>query len=330
MASAEQIKALLRSHIEGDDSHFYSVAMQVAASEARKGHGRVADEIRQIIDDARRRRSATGSAGTVPIARPKGELADLLDASYPKTRLSDMTLNGEIGRRLRRIIEEQRNLGKIQEHGLPARRRLLLVGPPGCGKTMSASALAGELHLPLLTVRLDGLITRFMGATTAKLRQIFDAMAHTRGVYLFDEFDSIGTDRGYENDVGEIRRVLNSFLMLIEQNNSNSLTIAATNYPERLDIALYRRFDDLIRFSLPNSELLAKALKNRLALFDHDADVEYEDIGKEACGLSFDDITRAADEALKGMIISGREQVSTSDIMKHIDERKAFPKKSND
>jgi len=100
-------------------------------------------------------------------------------------------------------------------HGLSPRRKLLLVGPPGTGKTLSASVLASELGIPLFQVRLDGLITKFMGETAAKLRQIFDATSQTRGIYFFDEFDAIGSQRGLTNDVGEIRRVLNSFLQTI-------------------------------------------------------------------------------------------------------------------
>lgn len=114
---------------------------------------------------------------------------------------------------------------------------------------MTASVLAGELGLPLFLVRLDALITKFMGA--AKLRQVFDAISELRGVYFFDEFDAIGSQRGLANDVGEIRRVLNSFLQMIEHDQSNSLIIAATNHPEILDYALFRRFDDVIEYHLP-------------------------------------------------------------------------------
>lgn len=325
MASAEQIKALLRSHVAGDETQFFAVAMQLAASEARKGHNRVAQEIRDIIDEARSR-GLLDAKRPVPIAQPHGELGDLLEALYPKIRLSDMTLSSEVEGRLKRVIREQRNLQRIQAHGLPARRRLLLIGPPGCGKTMSAAALAGELGLPLLTVRLDGLITKYMGETIAKLRLIFDALAVTRGVYLFDEFDSIGSDRGYDNDVGEIRRVLNSFLMFIEQDESNSLIIAATNHPQRLDSALFRRFDDLIRFELPDKKLLITALKNRLALYDFASDITYECIADAAEGLNFNDITRAADEALKDVIIADREALTTEDILTHVQERSSFLK----
>src|SRR5208337_5606310 len=130
-------------------------------------------------------------------------------------------------------------------------------------KTMSASALAGEFGLPLFEIRLEGLITKFMGETAAKLRLVFDAIAETRGVYFFDEFDAIGAKRTERNDVGEIRRVLNSFLQFLEQDESDSLIIAATNHPELLDPALHRRFDDVIEYALPDPDVARRILKNR-------------------------------------------------------------------
>ena len=169
MASAEQLKALLESHLEGDEDRFFSIAMQVAAHEARLGHGKLAEELRAMIDEAKSRR---GADLPVPISRPRGELANLLEVSYPKARLGEMILGKGLSEQIHRVIREQRHAGRILEHGLAPRRKLLLVGPPGTGKTLTASVLAGELGLPLLQVRLDGLITKFMGETAAKLRQI--------------------------------------------------------------------------------------------------------------------------------------------------------------
>jgi len=262
VASADQLKALLKSHLEGDDDRFFSVAMQVAAHEAKLGHGKLAQELRAMIDDAKSRR---GAGSPVPISRPRGELANLLEDSYPKARLGEMILGKELSGQIQRVIREQRHAGRILEHGLAPRRKLLLVGPPGTGKTLTASVLAGELGLPLLQVRLDGLITKFMGETAAKLRQVFDATGRTRGVYFFDEFDAIGSQRGLANDVGEIRRVLNSFLQMIEQDRSHSLVIAATNHPDLLDPALFRRFDDVLHYDLPDQSQIAKLLKARLS-----------------------------------------------------------------
>ncbi len=249
MASADQLKALLKSHMEGDDQRFFSVAMQLAAHEAKLGHGKLAEEMRELIDEAKRRQGVQGQP--TPISRPRGELANLLTVSYPKARLGDMVLNDALEQQIQRIIREQRHAARILAHGLSPRRKLLLVGSPGTGKTLTASVLAGELGIPLFEVRLDGLITKFMGETAAKLRQIFEATGQTRGVYFFDEFDAIGSQRGLTNDVGEIRRVLNSFLQMIEQDQSHSLIVAATNHAEILDHALFRRFDDVLRYELP-------------------------------------------------------------------------------
>ena len=178
-------------------------------------------------------------------------LANLLEASYPQARLGEMVLGAELASQIDRVIREQRHAARIVERGLAPRRKLLLAGPSGTGKTLTASVLAGELGLPLFQVRLDALITKYMGETAAKLRQIFEATRRTRGVYLFDEFDAIGSQRGLANDVGEIRRVLNSFLQMIEQDHSHSLVIAATNHPGILDSALFRRFDDILHYDLP-------------------------------------------------------------------------------
>ena len=229
MANAEQLKALVKSHIDRDDLHFYSVAMQMAAREAKVGHGKLAQELRDMIDAAKARVSSTDATGNlVPLARPRGELANLLTVAYPRNRLTDMVLGSEVAEQLGRILKEQKHHSRIREYGLSPRRKLLLVGPPGTGKTMTASVLSGELGIPLFSVRLDALITKFMGETAAKLRQIFDAISEVRGVYFFDEFDAIGSQRGLANDVGEIRRVLNSFLQMIESDQSHSLILAAT------------------------------------------------------------------------------------------------------
>ena len=320
MTSAEQIKALLKSHLEGDDDRFYSVAMQVAAHEARLGHGKLANELRAMIDDAKERR---GAGSSVPIGRPRGELANLLEASYPKARLREMILNDVLADQIRRVIREQRHAGRIVQHGLSPRRKLLLTGPPGTGKTMTASVLAGELGLPLFQVRLDGLITKYMGETAAKLRQIFDATNRTRGVYFFDEFDAIGAHRGIPNDAGEIRRVLNGFLQMIEQDRSHSLVAAATNQPAILDAALFRPFDDILHYEIPDEPKIVRLLKARLSAAAAKG-VRWQRLAELAAGLSFAKITRASDEALKDALIHGRPQVRETDIRMMIEERKSI------
>lgn len=328
MASADQLKALLQSHLEGDETRFYSVAMQVAAHEAKLGHGKLAEELRKLIDLAKARRAATPENNAVPISKPRGELANLLSVTYPKSRLMDMVLNADIEQQLQRIIREQRHAADILSHGLQPRRKLLLVGPPGTGKTMTASVLAGELGLPLFQVRLDALITKFMGETAAKLRQIFESTQHARGVYFFDEFDAIGSQRGLANDVGEIRRILNSFLQMIEQDESHSLIIGATNHPDILDNALFRRFDDLLHYELPDEAHIASVLKARLSPMAV-KNISWKRLSGEALGLSYAELTRAADEVLKTALIERQSKISEKDVRSALEERRQLSARLN-
>lgn len=322
MAIANQLKALLKSHAEGDDERFYSIAMQLAAHEAKIGHGKVAEELRRLVDQAKARRglSQKGQEKTIPIGRPRGELAGLLHTSFPKNRLADMVLDPHLQFQLKRVIREQRQAQRLLAHGLSPRRKLLLVGCPGTGKTLTASVLAGELGLPLFQVRLDGLITKFMGETAAKLRQVFEATDRTRGVYFFDEVDAIGSQRGLANDVGEIRRILNSFLQMIEQDNSHSLIVAATNHPEILDHALFRRFDDVLQYELPDEARIASVLKSRLGEVAVKG-VSWQRLATGAVGLSYAEVVRACDETLKEALIEGRHKVAETDIKQTLEER---------
>jgi len=325
MAIADQLKALLKSHMEGDDQRFFSVAMQLAAHEAKLGHGKLAEELRTLIDEAK---SREGTGQLTPISRPRGELANLLTVSYPKFRLGDMVLDDALEQQLQRIIREQRYAERILRHGLSPRRKLLLVGPPGTGKTLTASVLGGELGIPLFQVRLDGLITKYMGETAAKLRQIFEATGQTRGVYFFDEFDAIGSQRSLTNDVGEIRRVLNSFLQMIEQDRSHSLIVAATNHAGILDHALFRRFDDVLHYELPGETQIAALLRARLVRFVAKG-VSWKRLAEFAAGLSYAEVTRAAEEVLKEALIHDRERVTEVDIRKTLVERQGVAGRLN-
>lgn len=326
MASADQLKALLKSHIDRDDGKFYSIAMQVAAHEAKLGHGKLAIELRDMIDAAKSRVSIVESGRPVQLARPRGEVANLLQVSHPDGRLTDMVLDVGIHEQLQRILKEQHMFTRIREHGLSPRRKLLLVGPPGTGKTMTASVLAGELGLPLFLVRLDALITKFMGETAAKLRQVFDAITEVRGVYFFDEFDAIGSQRGLANDVGEIRRVLNSFLQMIEQDQSSSLILAATNHPEILDYALFRRFDDVIEYHLPTVAQAGELIRSRLGRFSPKP-LPVKALAVKAHGLSYAEIRRAVDESIKDALMQDEERIKTESLVRALDERRQIGRK---
>ena len=181
MSSANQIIALIKTHTDGDEDAFFSIALQVAAAEARQGRRRSAEELRDVIDKARRQNQSTSPSVAIPFARPRGDLEGLIDMHQPQLLLKDVILKEENASQLNDVIRQQRKRDWLREHGKVPNRRVLFVGPPGSGKTMTAQALAGELKLPLFVIRLEYLITRFMGATAAKLRLIFDETAKKRG-----------------------------------------------------------------------------------------------------------------------------------------------------
>ena len=323
MATAEQLKALLKSHMAGDEERFRAIALQIAAHNAKKGNTALAQELRQLLDDARRVQAPVGPPRAVPIARPAGELAGLVTASYPNTRLADMVLSASVRESLAAVIEQYRQRDRLHSHGLSPKRKLLLVGPPGCGKTMTASALAGESNLPLMFVQLHSLITKYMGETAAKLHLVFDAMGETRGVYLFDEFDAIGSTRSIRNDVGEIRRVLNSFLQFLERDDSQSIVVAATNFVGMLDDALFRRFDDVIRYELPNPAMVRALVENRLSSFDLTR-LNWSDATRVAKGLSHAEVSRACDEAAKEAVLSNQKRIESQLLQRALRTRSAM------
>ena len=321
MATADQVRALVRSHAEGDDTKFYSVALQVAARAARSGQSHFAQELRDLVDSVRSQ-PAQGHGRPTPVAQPRGELAGLLSVSYPATRVADLVLEPDVRKRLDRVLLEQRQQDRLQAKGFRPLRRLLLIGPPGTGKTMTASALAGELHLPLFVIRLDGLITKFMGETAAKLRLVFDALSETRGLYLFDEVDALGGERERTNDVGEIRRVLNSFLQFLEQDESESLLVAATNHPHLLDRAIFRRFDAVIDYPLPTADVAEHVIRNRLANVRL-GQISWSEVTKAASGLSHSDITMAAERAAKDAILAKQSEITTAGLVVALGERRS-------
>jgi len=313
MATAEQIKSLLQSHYKNDNERFTSIALQVAAHEARKGNMSIAKDIKSLVDKSK-------SGGFKVIKLNKG-ISDLVLVYYPENRLNELILSNEVNNKLQRILEEYKQRDKIQKFGLDNRRKVLLSGLPGTGKTITASAIAGELKLPLYVIMMDKLMTKYMGETALKLRQIFDMMVSNRGVYLFDEFDAIGAERARDNEVGEMRRVLNAFLQFIEQDTSDSIIFGATNNIKILDSALFRRFDDIIHYSIPNKEeikeLILLKLSNFLGKFNFDKVITV------AKGLSHAEITNACNDSLKEIILTNKKVISQQLLIQMLQDRKA-------
>ena len=229
-------------------------------------------------------------------------------------------LSDELKIRIERVLDEYRKRNLLLKNGLKNRSKLLLEGEPGTGKTMTASVIANELKLPLYNIQLEHLISKYMGETSAKLKKVFEQIKEYPGVYLFDEFDAIGSDRTYDNDVGEMRRILNSFLQYIEEDDSASIIIAATNNPNMLDKALFRRFDDVFEYRLPDEEQIIQLIRINLNE-KATSDVLSDKVIEEARGLNHADIVTACDDSLKEALLTG-EKVNEMMLIQFLNDRK--------
>jgi len=313
MATAEQIKALLKSHFNEEKERFYTISLQLAAHESRQGHKSLANELRTIIDNGRKKTSSK----VIPFPN---ELQGLVLTENAEISRASMIMTPSIQKRIDRIIHEYRQMGKLKSYGLNHRRKILLTGPPGTGKTMTAKVLSRELGIKLNTIQVDRLVTKFMGETSAKLRQIFDMISHSHGIYFFDEFDAIGAERTMDNDVGEMRRVLNAFLQFIEQDHSDSLIIAATNNPGLLDHALFRRFEDVLTYQLPSAEERQLLIQNIMGSFIP-KNMSWNKILKQSQNLCHAEIDHACKDAIKSIILSGKTKGNAALLIQVLSER---------
>ena len=313
MATAEQIKSLIASHLQDDRERFLTTALQLAAYEAHRGHTTLAREIRFIIDKQK--------SSNLKVVAFQKDLSDFIHSARPKGRLPEMILKPSLQNRIHKILKEYYQRRKLLKHGLGNRRKILLVGPPGTGKTMTASIIASELRLPFFTIQMDKIVTKFMGETSAKLRQVFNTIKNSEGVFLFDEFDAIGSERGRSDDVGEMRRVLNSFLQLIENDDSNSIIISATNNIKLLDKALFRRFDDVLYYDFPSDKETTSLIKNKLASFAWKLNIE--ELLHYTKGLSHAEIAQACYDSVKEAILEDKKLVSKILLKTNLENRQS-------
>jgi SpoVK/Ycf46/Vps4 family AAA+-type ATPase len=318
MANSDQIKALIKSHFDKDGNRFKTIALQLAASEARNGHGNLANDIKKLIE--------SGSKTLIRKIPNKKNLSDLMQWVEPETRLSQLVASDELKNRIERILKEYKQKSKLSKYGMTNRRKVLLAGPPGTGKTFTASIIANELDLPIYVILIDKIVTKYMGETAAKLRMVFDFIESNKGVYLFDEFDAIGTERARDNEVGEMRRVLNAFLQFLEQDQSNSFILAATNNIGLLDTALFRRFDDTLFYNLPSKEEAFELIKNKLINFKYGFKIENISLDSFV-GLSHAEISLACEDAVKDMILSGKKQVQKKAFISMLQNRQEIYKR---
>lgn len=308
MASAEHIKGLIRAHLEQDNARFKTIVLQIAANEVRQGHMVVARELKQLSE------KLSNTNNIVQINNNP-----LLEMYMPNDKISELIVSNNQKIKINRILEEFKNRDKLQAYGLSNRRKILLEGAPGTGKTFTASVIASELGVPLFVVQMDKIVTKFMGETSAKLRLVFEDIKKNIGVYFFDEFDAIGANRSLDNEVGEARRILNSFLQFIEQDDSNSIIIAATNNHRLLDQALFRRFDDVIHYAMPEEDEIRTIFEKKLVKKYYIGNINTSLIDA-AKGLSQSEIISACDDCFKSAILYNK-QFNEADLIAVMEDK---------
>lgn len=298
MATADQILSLIRNHLNNDDTQFRKVALQISAVEARSGHAIVARTIQELLNQKKT------SLGTVRLVSKKKDIDDLLLQVDTYDDMTSLVFSQELKEKLDRVIKEYLKKETLSKYGLANRRKLLLYGASGTGKTMTASALAKEFNLPFFVVRTEKVVTKFMGETGQKLGRIFDFINEVPAVYLFDEFDAIGSQRGMDNEVGEQRRILNTFLQLLERDDSDSFIIAATNSIESIDKAMFRRFDDVIEYKLPDTEQRLALLREYLYTAK---DLDFSSAESLFDGMSHAEIKMVCSDIFKESLLNDRK-----------------------
>ena len=313
MATINQVKELLKAHFGGDSDKFKVIALQIAAHEAKVGHTNSAREIKALVEN---------SPSTKNNVIKFNNSNKSLELKYSDTGIEQLVVSNSLKSKIDRIISESKKRDVLLKNGLKNRSKLLLEGNPGTGKTMTASVIAYELGLPLYSIQIHHLISKYMGETSVKLKKIFEQIREYRGVYLFDEFDAIGSDRSFDNDVGEMRRILNSFLQYIEEDDSASIIICATNNPNMLDKALFRRFDDVFEYKLPDKEQIVRLIQINLYSLDL-KNIITEKVIKNSLGLSHADIVTACKEAKKYVLLNDKK-IDEAILLDFIKERKQF------
>lgn len=298
MATADQILSLIRNHLNNDETQFRKVALQISAVEARSGHAIVARTIQELLNQKKT------SLGTVRLVSKNKDIDDLLLQVDTYDDMTSLVLSQELKEKLDRVIKEYLKKETLSKYGLANRRKLLLYGASGTGKTMTASALAKEFNLPFFVVRTEKVVTKFMGETGQKLGRIFDFINEVPAVYLFDEFDAIGSQRGMDNEVGEQRRILNTFLQLLERDDSDSFIIAATNSIESIDKAMFRRFDDVIEYKLPDREQRLALLREYLYTAK---DLDFSSAEPLFDGMSHAEIKMVCSDIFKESLLNDRK-----------------------
>ncbi|MBI4517852.1 MAG: ATP-binding protein [Deltaproteobacteria bacterium] len=307
MATGKLLRQLIKSGVEGNLEGFRSASEEVIKEERQKQHHLLANDLERLLYGRPKQigHSLGGAMDKVPVDRERN-LA-LIDLREPVRRRDDVVLSDETSSAVEEVLQEQHHQERLASYGLRAADRLLFYGPPGCGKTLTAEVIASELGLPLAIVRVDAVVSSYLGETAANLRKVFDFAAASAAVVLFDEFDALAKERADEAEHGELRRVVNAVLQMMDAYTGRSVLIAATNHERMLDVAVWRRFEEVLLFEPPNLEQLRRLLALKLRGVRREFEVEDAAATALFTGMAHADVERVLRRAIKDMVLAGHE-----------------------
>lgn len=323
MATAKLIRQLIKTGTEGNQEAFKRISEQLIQEERAKNHHLLANDLEKILYGRRSVNTLQATALADRMPKDKERNLPLLQITEPVRRLEDVVLSDENTSLLNELLQEHHRAEALNSYGLYPADKLLFCGPPGCGKTLTAEVLANELGLPLAIVRIDCVVSSFLGETAANLRQVFDFIASVPMVVLFDEFDALAKERADSTEHGELKRVVNAFLQMLDAYEGKSILIAATNHERTLDSAIWRRFDEVLVFEAPNLEQLRRLLFVKLRGLRREFDIEDARIAGLFKGMSHADVERVLRRAAKDMVLTGKEFLSERHLQTSIQREDA-------
>ncbi len=285
MARADLIINLVKAGTKGDSAQFRRIVEALAADERAKNHGILAD---RLLAQLQVETNGRQKAAPIPASQAAG--APLVTEVYPRRRIDDLILPVDAEQAVRQLVEEQQRADLLRSHNLEPRHRLLLVGPPGNGKTTLAEAVAEALSVPLLAVRYEAVIGSYLGETAQRIGQVFDHARTRQCVLFFDEFDAVGKERGDLHETGEIKRVVSSLLMQVDALPSYVVVIAASNHPELLDRAVWRRFQVRLELPMPSQAQIETWFKNFELQTGQKLGIPARMLAKSLVGVSFSEV----------------------------------------
>lgn len=326
---SDLLKKLFRSYAENNKDKFVEIAHEVIKEEEKKNHHLLAKDLKKIIHFNIQNKSYVNNniyqkyKTNIPIPRDTEKGFPLLEIKENYFNLDDVILFDNLNKKIEYTIEEFKSREILATYGLRPKQKLLFCGPPGTGKTLTSYVISSVLGFPLIYIRFDSIVSSFLGETATNLRKIFDFIEEGEWVVLFDEFDIIGKKRDDPYEHGEIKRVVNNFMQMLDNYKGKSLLISATNHQHLLDTAIWRRFDDILFFDIPDSNLRGQLFNKYLRVLKKSSDLNKSNLSKLTDGFTPADIAQVCEEAQRRAIVMNKIEISYDDIQRAIDEQKA-------